>query len=487
MIKTDYCSNTGRLASPGPFTTNRAWGSRPAKSLHRQLWRFLALLLFSLGNLDSLTAQIAEESTEGIQPRFQSQSVTYEAVALFGEDTSKAVVNIHYRIWQNFFIFIRNEAEPRTTEYRGRGELLIEILDEQRNSVARQIRQISLARATLPKENEQLQDLQGAMSFTVPKGSYQIIFSLDDRESGRTFLERTRRIAAVAPKLSALELSPPLVLQPNVHPDEQAFVPINRGGDVLFGGRGSIVSQMYLVQGDAILEVKWKLEGEVEGFKGRKQMFRGSHYAMLNGLLQLARQEDGIQYRVQPSPLSWRTVSVPLPFEQLEPGSLTLEVEYTAGGLTQTQKHLFRVIWPQRPFSLFNTTLALESLRHIAGEEDMDEILSSSGSKQAEAFYRFWRQKDPDTTTAYNEVLTEYYLRVDEALRRFSGVREGDGFKTDRGRIYILYGPPSETNRIFQPGGPPTEIWTYNRIKRRFIFIDPTKSGAFILSQAENL
>ena len=486
-MATDYRSNSEGFGSPGPFTPDRAWDSGSDKSLHHQLRRFLALLLLSLGNLGGLTAQTEDEPAQGIQPRFQSQSATYEALAMFGQDTSKAVVNIHYRIGQNFFIFIRNDAEPRTTEYRGRGELLIELLDEQRNSVARQIRQISLTRATLPKENEQLQDLEGAMSFTVPKGMYQIVFSLDDRESGRTFLERTRRITAVAPKLSTLELSPPLVLQPNVQPDEQAFVPINRGGDVLFGGRGAIVSQMYLVQTDAILEVKWKLEGEIEGFKGRKQTFSGTHYAMVNGLLQLARQEDGIQYRVQSSPRPWRTVSVPLPFERLEPGSFSLKVEYTAGGLTQTQRHLFRVIWPQRPFSLFNATLALEALRHIAGEEEMDDLLSSSGSKQAEAFYRFWRQKDPDTTTAYNEVMTEYYLRVDEALRRFSGVREGDGFKTDRGRIYILYGPPSETNRIFQPGGPPTEIWTYERIKRRFIFIDPAKSGAFILSQAENL
>jgi GWxTD domain-containing protein len=487
MTEAEYRSTNGDISSPVSFSITTAAVSASTRSLPYRLHRWFVLLLFSIGTIVNLAAQIADEPQGGLQPRFQTQAVTYEAVALFGEDTSRAVVNIHYRLWQNFFIFIRNDAESRTAEYAARGELLIELLDEERNSVARQIKQISLARTTLPKESEVLPDIQGAMTFTVPKGTYQIVFSLDDRESGRSFLERTRRITARKPNLTALEMSPPLLLQPNVHPGEQAFTPINRGGDVLFGGRGSIVSQMYLGSGDDALDVQWKLEGQVDGSKGRTQVFAGSMYAMVNGLLSIAGNQEGIQYRVQPSPLAWRTVSLPIPFEKLEPGSFKLDVEYRAGGKTQTQTHRFRVVWPQRPYSLFNATLALEALRHIASEEEMDGILSSSGLRQAEAFSRFWRQKDPDTTTAYNEVLTEYYLRVDEALRRFSGVREGDGFKTDRGRIYILYGPPSETNRVFQPGGPPTEIWVYSQLNRRFVFIDPSRSGAYILSKAEDL
>lgn len=453
----------------------------------RLLFRCLIPLLLSAAGFSSLTAQIPDERAEGFQPRFQSQAVSYEAVALFGEDTGNAVVNIHYRIQQHYFIFIRNDGEPKTAAYLARGELMIELLDEQRTSVARQIKQIALSRNTLPRENEQLPDIQGSMSFTVLPGNYQIVFSLDDRESGRSFLERTRRVVARIPNLTTLELSQPLFLQPTINPDERTFIPMNRGGDAVFGTRGSIVSQLYLQKVDAILDLEWKLEGQIEGFRGRVQTFTGNSYAMMNGLLIAGTQQEGIHYRIHPSPRPWKTVSIPIPFEQLEPGAFKLDVKYAAGGETQTQTHRFKVVWPQRPLSLYNMPLALEALRHIANEEAMDELLSSSGARQAEAFFRFWRPKDPDTTTAYNEVMTEYYLRVDEALRRFSGVREGDGFKTDRGRIFILYGPPTETSRVFQPGGPPTEIWTYTRIKRRFVFIDPNKSGAYILSQAENL
>jgi hypothetical protein len=83
--------------------------------------------------------------------------------------------------------------------------------------------------------------------------------------------------------------------------------------------------------------------------------------------------------------------------------------------------------------------------------------------------------------------MAEYYYRVDDALRRFSTSRENDGYKTDRGRIYILYGPPQKSERSLQPNSAPTEIWTYDRLHRRFIFIDTEKNGNYVLSQSENL
>ena len=114
-------------------------------------------------------------------------------------------------------------------------------------------------------------------------------------------------------------------------------------------------------------------------------------------------------------------------------------------------------------------------------------MMSGSSAHRADVFYRFWRQKDRDTTTAYNEAMAEYYYRVDETMRKFSTSKDNDGYKTDRGRVYILYGPPPKSERLLKPDSPPTEIWTYDNLHRRFIFIDPTRNGNYILSQAENL
>ena len=56
---------------------------------------------------------------------------------------------------------------------------------------------------------------------------------------------------------------------------------------------------------------------------------------------------------------------------------------------------------------------------------------------------QFWLRRDPTPGTARNEYQEEHYRRIGYASGRFSGPQI-PGWKTDRGRIYILYGPPDE-------------------------------------------
>ncbi|MEK7669845.1 MAG: GWxTD domain-containing protein, partial [Bacteroidota bacterium] len=77
--------------------------------------------------------------------------------------------------------------------------------------------------------------------------------------------------------------------------------------------------------------------------------------------------------------------------------------------------------------------------------------------------------------------------RVDESIRRFSSLKENDGYKTDRGRIFVLYGTPTTTERRLLPNRTPMEVWTYQNIRRKFIFTDPSRSGNYILTETETL
>ena len=54
----------------------------------------------------------------------------------------------------------------------------------------------------------------------------------------------------------------------------------------------------------------------------------------------------------------------------------------------------------------------------------------------------FWYRRDPTPDTVENEFREEYFRRVMYANERFGG--RIPGWKTDRGRIYIVYGPPDE-------------------------------------------
>jgi GWxTD domain-containing protein len=422
------------------------------------------------------------------ESRPANSSISYEAITLFSSDSLKTVVNIHYRIAQSFFIFVRSETTPQRTEYVAHGELVVELLSDQKISVARQILQLPLTRASLPRESDLPQTLQGVIALTAPPGKYTIVFSVDDRESGRTFMERTRKVTLPPPQPGSFEITDLVMTsRPTLGTKPEMFVPMNRGGNVLFAEQGGFLTEAFLPTAAESLTVNWKLTGQSDAFGEKIPKMEGSAFTLLDGVLQLLPQNQGVLYGLKKTSELWRTLYVPLPFEKLAPGSYTVEVQYRMGKARRQHLLEFRVTWPSHPFSLMDPDLAVDALRHIAKESEIDGMLSGSAERRAAAFYRFWRERSPDTTTAYNQAMAEYYYRVDDAMRKFSTARENDGYKTDRGRIYILYGPPPKSDRILQPNSGPKEIWFYEKLHRRFIFIDPARNGNYILSQAENL
>jgi GWxTD domain-containing protein len=198
--------------------------------------------------------------------------------------------------------------------------------------------------------------------------------------------------------------------------------------------------------------------------------------------------EGSVTYSVRPNPSpGWKVLYVPLPIEKLDPGGYTLDIDISSGQTKSTKQYNFQVQWFNRPAALLNAQLSIDALRHIATEEQLAAMQTGSMENNIKAFYAFWKTKDPDTTTAYNEVMVEYYRRVDEAVARFSTLSGQDGYRTDRGRIFILYGSPTRIQKYIPPGEAPTEVWFYDRLKKKFIFSDRYKTGNFLLIAAENL
>jgi len=97
--------------------------------------------------------------------------------------------------------------------------------------------------------------------------------------------------------------------------------------------------------------------------------------------------------------------------------------------------------------------------------------------------YEFWQRRDIDPQTPANETEETYYKRVDYARDNFtSGNREG--WKADRGRIYIVFGPPDEIERFPSSSeSNPYEIWHYNNIQGGviFVFVDRVGLSDYIL------
>jgi len=112
---------------------------------------------------------------------------------------------------------------------------------------------------------------------------------------------------------------------------------------------------------------------------------------------------------------------------------------------------------------------------------------------------QFWERRNPNPGSPENEFKEEYYRRIAYANEHYaSGM---PGWRLDRGRIYIMYGPPDEIEshpsggsyvRPFEEGGGQTSTYPFEQWRYRYIdgigtniileFVDPTMTGEYHLT-----
>jgi GWxTD domain-containing protein len=109
----------------------------------------------------------------------------------------------------------------------------------------------------------------------------------------------------------------------------------------------------------------------------------------------------------------------------------------------------------------------------------------------------FWKKRDPSPQTPQNEFKLEYYRRIALA-NKFFGVGGVPGWKSDRGRVFILLGPPKEIQRDLSPSNSaltmsqgPTETWQYWDLPNpslpynlEITFVDKFGTGNYMLQQS---
>ncbi len=119
---------------------------------------------------------------------------------------------------------------------------------------------------------------------------------------------------------------------------------------------------------------------------------------------------------------------------------------------------------------------AFNSARYLASYNEVEKWnkLTNLDGKRT-LLYDFWKNRDPDPETPENELKIEYYKRVDFANKNFKNLMQKKGWKADQGRVYILYGSPSEIERFpNEQETKPYEVWRYNELEGgvQFVFVD---------------
>jgi GWxTD domain-containing protein len=103
---------------------------------------------------------------------------------------------------------------------------------------------------------------------------------------------------------------------------------------------------------------------------------------------------------------------------------------------------------------------------------------------------QFWAKRDLTPGTWQNELQTRFYARIADANRRFreSGTAQVPGWRTDRGRIFIVHGEPDDVLRRPQSGPDrPWEAWKYTQDRvTKYVFLDLTRLGNYALIFADD-
>ena len=115
--------------------------------------------------------------------------------------------------------------------------------------------------------------------------------------------------------------------------------------------------------------------------------------------------------------------------------------------------------------------------RYIASVPEIDkyEVLISENAKRI-FLTNFWKARDEDPSDDMNQYLKDYMRRIKESNIKYKALLK-EGWQSDRGRVYLIYGQPSDIDRYpNQTETRPYEIWYYNDIEGRvqFIFGDVT-------------
>lgn len=121
-------------------------------------------------------------------------------------------------------------------------------------------------------------------------------------------------------------------------------------------------------------------------------------------------------------------------------------------------------------------------VRYIATKEENKFFKNLPEARRGDFIRQFWEIRDPNTATIENEFKEEYQKRIEEANEKFTGARPG--WLTDRGKTYILMGPPRHEE--YHPLGyksrnvssqKPFIVWHYPEVY--FLFFDNIGDGDF--------
>ncbi|MCP9292247.1 GWxTD domain-containing protein [Gracilimonas sediminicola] len=310
-------------------------------------------------------------------------------------------------------------------------------------------------------------------SFTVSPGTYEIQTMVTDQKSGKSTL-RTSKTELPDPSDNISHITEIRILGKNTDSSQESF---NQATTYDIPSKIDSLKFVFQVTNNKP-DDPLDIESRLLKFKSDTTIARPMHF---NNYSPSSIQYRGIEYDdyevIQTSTRTLnQTGSVLIEFEfvNLDRGNYRLEVTSNKGEENELYKARdFSIKSPNYP-SLRTAKELARPLAYLMEEKEYEKLMGiEDPEKMKKAIDRFWLSNIQNSNMARN-VITMYYERVEEANKQFSNFKEG--WKTDPGMIYILFGPPWYSDSFSDQ-----MVWSYSYNQN-----DPEKTFLFNQSKLKS-
>ncbi len=178
---------------------------------------------------------------------------------------------------------------------------------------------------------------------------------------------------------------------------------------------------------------------------------------------------------------------VPIELASLEPGPYVLRVSVTRGKDKSSSEAYFSITRSEMPTLPAELNADVDPLIYIAPGNIVAQLKKGTFEQRKEKFVQFWLARAHGDSALAVAMREEFYKRVDYVNNRLRGGLES-GWRSDQGRIYIIYGPPDQVDNHDQGfNSPAYQIWYYYNLHLEFVFVDEFGTGDYRLVQESQI
>ena len=449
------------------------------------MYKYIAVLLVFLGISHSTMAQ--RVSYPQLVNRSEISQIFINDMVIPNSDSSSTLM-FSFRFNYDFIPFRRVQVSeisqaPENAEYYSTLRFSAEVFEgtiKKRNSPATNTAGRDTWTDTLFVENFEAtqtnkQYASGALTATLEQGTYNYVLQLSMLQE---INERsTQRREIKVPALSGKDKGEIyLVRSVNETPTGTEFLLMNMEDNIEFGKDFTALVRLPKYDPDKNYSVEVRKASEDRNSDPVYENEISNELFFTNSSLSIHKDTDPALILNESGTFTYAVI--PIPSSQFDNSSYTLTLNDTKTDSAVAERK-FQTYWQDMPASLYNLDIAINMLKFILPEDEVEQLGRGSDKQKEQKFREFWDSRDPTPNTVFNELMAEYYRRIDHAFKEFGSQQEPMGHESDRGEIYIKFGPPNSKERVFPPGGKTRETWKYPN--QTFVFEAVSGFGDFKL------